>query len=407
MRSSDLGSRPGAALAMALSTALLFAAHPVQTEAVTYATQRFASLTALFYLSAIVSFLAWRLGRGGSAGRVVFYALALAFTVAAQKTKEFAFTLPFVLVFFDVVFFEGLRGLSAARRLRYLLPFLATLVIIPFELFGPAYGISFGESLNEMVRKDQMRDLGTMSAYEYLITQFRVIVTYLRLLVWPSGLNVDYDFPLYHSVLSPGVLASMAFLLAVAGTGVYALLKAVKTGSGAAMLYFTGLVWFFTTLSVESSVIPIKDVAVEHRLYLPAAGAALAFSAVLFSALGRLKRGDWRLPLAVVIAVTIALSALTWSRNTLWRDPVALTEDIVKKSPGKATAHYLLGNVYAERGRLIDAIGAYENAARLDPEDAFTRYRLYNAYMEIGRPVEARRNYNEFMRLMAVKSRSR
>ncbi|MFQ5466030.1 MAG: hypothetical protein ACE5EI_08895, partial [Thermodesulfobacteriota bacterium] len=265
MRSSDLGTRPGAALALALSTALLFAAHPVQTEAVTYATQRFASLTALFYLSALVLFLAWRLGRGRrgrSIGGALLYALALAFTIAAQKTKEFAFTLPFVLVFFDVVFFEGLRELPATRRLRYLLPFLATLVIIPYELFGPSYGISVGESLNEMVRKDQMRDLGSMSAYEYLITQFRVIVTYLRLLVWPSGLNVDYDFPLYHSALSPGVLASLAFLLAVAGSGAYALLRALRTGSGLAMLYFTGVVWFFTTLSVESSVIPIKDVAV-------------------------------------------------------------------------------------------------------------------------------------------------
>ncbi len=194
-------SQPTTASWIALAAALLFVAHPIQTQAVTYIVQRFASLVTLFYLLTVVCYLKWRLASSETRSRILWYGGAVLSTVLAMKTKENSFTLPFMILLLEGVFFQS----STRKRWLALLPFLLTLPIIPLSHSG-----AMGEG-----EAGFAQETAEISGSDYLFTQFRVIVTYIRLLFLPIQQNLDYDYPIYHSILEPAVLLSFLFLLSI------------------------------------------------------------------------------------------------------------------------------------------------------------------------------------------------
>lgn len=403
MSGSSIKDKGKQGVIIALSSSILFIAHPVQTEAVTYITQRFASLSTLFYLLTLVLFIRWRLSKGSRPG-MALYILSVLSAVAAQKAKEISFTLPFIIALYELTFFNGSRGNPAARRVLFLLPFFLTLAIIPLDIFGPELGLFKRDSLNEMMRKYQMKDMAEISRYEFFITELRVIVSYLRLLILPTGQNADYDVPLLTSLSDPRAFLSLLFLLSIAAFSIYLFIRARALRSAYMLLMAFGIFWFFITISIESSIIPIKDRMVEHRLYLPSVGAALFFSCAVFLLAGKAKErfgfNPYAAAYAVIILSVIPLGTAAYMRNMLWRDTVSICEDVVRKSPNKASAHYLLANAYYDSGKIDNAIGEYERVLTLDPGDAFTHYKLWNAYSGQGRTAEAMGHYEAFKRLM-------
>jgi tetratricopeptide (TPR) repeat protein len=350
-RGAARGERADAVAPAAFAAALLWAVHPVQTQAVTYVVQRIASLAALFYVAALALYLAAREGRGAS--RALAYAAALAAGLLAMFTKEIAFTLPLAIVLAEVLFLEGPR----LRRLAAVAPFLALLPIVPWTYLAPhraAEGLLRGG--------DAAARLGGLSRLDYLATEARVLVTYLRLLVLPVGQNLDYDYPVEHGLGSPPVLLSGALLLALLAAGAW---LARRRATGARVAGF-GVVLFFLALSVESSVIPIADVIFEHRLYLPSVGAALAVGALLAEVTARRPAAAPR-AWAAVAAAALALGAATFARNRVWRDPVTLWRDVAEKSPNKARGHYNLGNALREAGDLAGAEREWMRAVEIAP----------------------------------------
>ncbi|MGC1456338.1 MAG: tetratricopeptide repeat protein, partial [Nitrospirota bacterium] len=120
---------------IALFAALLFVTHPVQTGAVTYIVQRLASLATLFFLAGISAYLNSRFATEDRRSNMVqsfWYVVALVSAVLAMKSKETAFTLPIMICLAEFLFFTG--GLR--KRIAFLLPFLLTMLIIPFSLIG-------------------------------------------------------------------------------------------------------------------------------------------------------------------------------------------------------------------------------------------------------------------------------
>jgi tetratricopeptide (TPR) repeat protein len=358
---------------IALATAALFLVHPVQTEAVTYIVQRFASLAALFYLLTVICYLRWRISPANRR-RWIWYGAALCTTVLAMKTKETTFTLPFMLLLVESVFF----GLPSRRGWLGLLPFFLTLPIIPLSRPG---ALGEGEA-------GFASDITSISRPEYLFTQFRVIVTYLRLLVLPIQQTLDYDYPIYHSLFQLPVLVSFLGLLGLGGSALWLLLRK-PASSPAVRLAAFGVLWFFLTLSIESSIIPIRDVIFEHRLYLPTVGLFLAASALLFGAPGRR-----RLWVALAVGLVVAcFAAATYQRNFVWKDEVTLWSDVVKKSPRRARAHLGLGVAYEDQKRLDEAVEEYRTAYTLKPDFAEAHNNLGNIYKDQGRLDEAVREY--------------
>jgi Flp pilus assembly protein TadD len=468
---------------IALFSALLFVAHPLQTQAVTYIVQRFTSLGTMFYLLSLVLYIKGRLlqvkaevkveqkkstldPRSSSSvlvstSTLTFFFLSLLFAVCAMKTKEITFTLPVIIVLYEFLFFHS----SLKKKLVFLLPVLATLLIIPLGIVGTHSPL--GEILSDLSERTRVQT--NIPRVDYLLTQIRVVTTYIRLIFFPVNQNLDYDFPVSRSFFTPSVFLSFVFLSAVFGTAIYLLyrsrtsLQAFKPASDqpsavsrqteegssghAADSYdsttrqvdratihessapadppvagdsgvfdysrFTihysrllafGIFWFFITLSVESSVIPIADVIFEHRVYLPSVGAfialAAAFSLVYEKFRGR--RYAVRIAVSAAVAIVIALSAATYARNTVWQDEAGLWQDVVAKSPGNARAYNNLGYLSLGRGRLDEAIRYFVAALKRNPSYAAVHTNLGVAYFGKGWIDRAIAQFQIAIRLASV-----
>ncbi|MBI4824287.1 MAG: hypothetical protein HY805_08690 [Nitrospirae bacterium] len=305
---------------IALFSSLLFVSHPIQTEAVTYIFQRLASLCAFFYLLSLVFYIKWRLGvkekspspviaRGDSPEAIsgiatpsarndrgeidkkiitalLLYLGSLLSAILAMKTKENAFTLPVVIMLYEFFFFKG----SLGKRILYLIPFLLTMLIIPFSLIGIDKPV--GEIISGV--EPATRGYGEISRQDYLFTQFRVITTYIRLLFLPINQNIGYDYPVYHSFFEVQVFLSFLFLLSIFGFAVYLYVR--SKSSPISRLIAFGVFWFFITLSVESSIIPLPMWINEYRVYLPSVGALVAVTSSIFILVEKIKNRNIRAP---------------------------------------------------------------------------------------------------------------
>jgi tetratricopeptide (TPR) repeat protein len=205
-----------------------------------------------------------------------------------------------------------------------------------------------------------------LSPYEYLLTQFGVIVTYLRLLILPLWQNLDYDYPLATGIFSARVIVPFIFLFCIFVLNIYLCVSSIKKKKPAGIAISFGVFFFFLALSIESSIIPIKDVIFEHRVYLPSVGFFLAFavaSMVFMNFLtDKLSVRQPALFIVFIIAVSAPLFVLTYKRNALWNDKVAFFNDVVGKSPAKVRPRHGLGNAYENAGLYDDAIREYEKA---------------------------------------------
>ena len=366
---------------IALFSALLFAVHPLQTEAVTYVFQRFACLVAFFYLLSLAAYIKSRLSEGRRQ-RIFYYGISLISAILAMKTKENAFTLPLIIALYEVCFLRG----SARKRLLHLTPLLLTLLIIPLSLMS--------------LTGSHQLDPGSYGAREfsrtdYFFTQFRVIVTYLRLLFFPVNQNINYDYPVYTSFFAPPVLLSSIFLAALFGLGIYLLQRArgieqagdkeqddPRSALVAMRLIGFGILWFFITLSVESSIIPISMIIDEYRVYLPSVGLIISMVIGVLLLAKRVKAKAALLSVVFVLAAG-SLSVGTYMRNELWADGVKLWEDTARKSPAKAPVQYHLGTIYQNLDMFDKAVEQYLLAIRLDSSYIDAHNNLGNVYQTL------------------------
>jgi len=377
----------------ACACALLFVAHPLQTQAVTYIVQRFASLAALLFMLSLDAYIlarvisvsrptvsSHRTGRPRRTRCWLLYALSALCALLSLKTKENAYTLPVVLLIYEAMFFGGLATLSATikRRWRTLVP-LAGLALAGILYIINRYGLA--------TLLDKLRATNEISRHDYLVTQFRVIVSYLRLLFFPVGQTIDHHYRVYTSLLEPAVLASLSLLILLLAAALW-LYRLSRQGSPYLRLISFGILWFFVTLSVESSIIPIIDVMFEHRMYLPSIGAILAVTALCAFALEKssLQLGQTRIAAAGILAgVVIVLACASHERNKVWKDELTLWTDVIAKTPDNPRGYNMLGSYYQANFRIYDAINYFRKALEVDGSYAEARSNLGNAYIQTGR----------------------
>ncbi|GAO02300.1 tetratricopeptide repeat protein [Anaeromyxobacter sp. PSR-1] len=386
---------------VALVAAALFVSHPLQTQAVTYIVQRMTSLTALFYVGAVVLYARWRLMDAARHrwGRRAVYAGVLACAVLAMRTKEIAFTLPFAVTLYEITFFE-----PDGRRLRRLWPILATAAIVPLTVLLAVRGIPGGEDVatTALAATRVQTDLGRL---EYFLTQVPVVVTYLFLLLMPVGQNVDHDYPIYRSFLAPEVLSAIAVLAAIGCAGAWAYARtsarARRPADPAARLVGFCVAWWFVALAVESTIIPIVDVINEHRVYLPSVGFFVAAAVGILLA-ARRAVGVEVAPRAAALAgigLACVLAAATLARNRVWASDVALWTDAAAKSPNKMRPNLNLGTALVEVRRFREAEAPLRRAAELDATSAIPHVQLAGVLLTQRRGAEAEAELREAIRL--------
>jgi len=328
----DLAAGP-----FAFAVALIWAVHPIQTDAVTYITQRTECLMSLFLL--LTLYCSMRASQSNH--RVLWQLAAIASCALGMGCKESMAVAPILVFLYDFIFLPPAERRN--RRLLYLgLPL--TLLLLPLFL-----------SHVNMSNKSGF-GLGRISSWDYLKTQAGVICHYLRLLVWPHPLSLDYfDWPIANhiaSVLLPGV-----FLIVLLGATLFWIFRRSWLG-------FAGA-WFFLILAPTSSVLPIMtEIAAERRMYLPSA----AVIAVVCAGVWRLWRSapKWFWITAVTLLAG-ALSIATAVRNWDYRSDLAIWTDTVMKRPNDARAHLHIAMDLIQQRDFDAAVRELHTTLRLEP----------------------------------------
>lgn len=351
-----------------LTTALLFVSHPLQTEAVTYICQRYTSLATFFYLAALWMFCSVRQSPSGSSIRSLWWAGYVLAAIAAMKCKQISITLPVVTILCEALFFQGVL----LRKAAFVIMLSILCAIVPLQELASQRTSSsqtFGQQILHASSETE-----NISRSSYFLTEQRVQATYLRLLVLPFGQNLDYDYPLSTSLKEWPVVAALLLHLTLLGCAILLLLRNTHATAVASQerrvalrLAGLGIIWFYGTLAVESSVIPIRDVIYEHRLYLPSIGIFMTISAC--GALLLAMRPQLRIHARYgVVIIIIALTTATFLRNRVWQSELGLWQDVLDKSPRKARPHFVIGTYYIKQRQLDQALYHFVYAIEREPE---------------------------------------
>ncbi|MCX6175423.1 MAG: tetratricopeptide repeat protein [Ignavibacteriales bacterium] len=343
---------------------LVFVAHPIQTQTVNYIVQRMTSLATLFYLLSLCSYIKAKfVSANVSINIIIRYGLIvllLAFSLLAAImglwSKQIVVTLPLIVILYEVMFLRNRENKIYWKTVIGLSLFLLiSIILVLFKIGLPIEADGTPRSV-------------------YLLTQINVLVTYIKLLILPINLNFDYDFPFTYSLLDTRTIIDLVILLAI-------IFIAIKFAKRNRLVSFS-ILWFFITISVESSIIPIRDVIVEQRLYLPMFGFSLLLISLVFLFIQK-----YRIPaLFLFSCLILCYSILTYQRNSLWNDPIAMWTDVIRQSPDKLRPNFYRGFAYLHNNEIDLAINDFKNVIAKYPK-------YYLAYDNLGLAYQEKKDY--------------
>jgi tetratricopeptide (TPR) repeat protein len=380
------------AFSIALFSSLLFISHPIQTQSVTYIVQRMASMAGMFYLLAMLFYVKGRLSKGTP--RLLYWVSMVLSYLLGLFSKENVAILPLFVALYEFYFFRNLDiSLKGKKVLTFLIGSVFLIGLLMFLFWGKRY-------FDVTIEGYKIRDF---TLTQRVLTQFRVVLHYATLLLYPhpSRLTLDHDFPTSRGILDPP--ATLLSMLIVAGLIGYSIWTAKRRPL---LSYF--VLWYFGNLVIESSIFPLEMVF-EHRLYLPAIGPFVLFAILVVSGWEEVKKkfksldnpvlGRRDLPLwALFLIITALLSIGAYQRNAIWKDEITLWEDCLKKSPNKPRVHTALG-YYLGKKNIEKGIEEYNIALTLNPNYPEAHFNLGRVYGEMKLFEKAVYHLEQYLRL--------
>ena len=381
-RMPAIKNSPGAVRAesVAFYAGLIFLCHPIQTQAVSFITQRATSMAVLFYILALVGYAQARI-----TGRSVFWFFSWTAMLLGVFAKEMIVTVPVTVLVYEIYFGQDLR-----RHWKHLAPYglIAVLVLLVFSADQPGSVLGL---------KGQLSKGGF--DWRYFLTEINVLRTYLRLLFIPVNQVHHYAYFLSKSFFEPATLGSF-FLLA----GI--MVAALRIRRWDRFMSFS-MLWFFIATSVEFWVVCLvkRGVLYEHWLYLPMVGFSVFLSLGLHQIMPRAVFAK-----AILILVVGIYCVLTLLRNFVWQTEIGFWEDVVRKSSQAPLVYLGSGTAYQRQARLEEAFAHYqrgiqlflERKRKLNENDRATLSSIYNnlglIYERRGLREQAVRSYQNAYR---------
>lgn len=358
-----------------LLASMIWVVHPLNTQAVTYIVQRGESLMGLFFF-AFLYFIAktyqWPPGRSGLA----FPLLAIGSLVLGLASKQVMLTSISVGLLYARCFFNRSWRETLSRGRMLWLAALAILIfgavaVMPIVLGGKA-GVGF--------------QITAVSSLEYLRTQPEVILHYVRLVLWPSPLVLDYGWPPQDDPLK--ILLATSLVLGA----VIASVVAIARGNRLAFFPIAACLVLLPT----SSFIPLQDLAFEHRMYVPAA-MLIAFLVGVLRAFCEDVPAFKPLLVAWGLMVVVVAGWMTHHRNLVYHSAVGMWEDVVAKTIDAGHEHLLvgrlynnLGNAYADEERWPESLKSLELAIKEGSFSGVTYANLSRGYVATGQLEQAK-----------------
>lgn len=344
----------------ALIAGLLFAMHPIHTEAVSWVAGIPDLSFSFFYLLAF--YLYMRARSGVKANAYALPLLSVASFFIAVLCKEPAVTLPAALVVYD--FAAGRDQVLSTSSLKRYAPYLfVVLVYIAMRLY--ALGGFAPNAVNKL------------DAHQAIINIFPLFSGYLFKLILPVNLNAYYVFHPVLSVFEAAVplLVSAAFCFLL-----YLAYRRQRTVFFGMMLFVIPLLPVLYIAGVQ------RNVFAERYLYLSTFGFALLVS-LFVTAMLRERYIAGALMLAV-FSLNVFYAVSTVKRNAVWKDDYTLWSDTVTKSPDSAVAHDGVGNALYAQGRLDEAAAEFNTAIGLHSTKAHANLgNVYNKEGELDKAI--------------------
>jgi tetratricopeptide (TPR) repeat protein len=363
------------AVAPAFATALLWAVHPLLTEAVTYTVQRAESLMGLFYLLTLYSFIRFA-GDARPPGapaersrnsRLVFAGCSVLFCLLGMATKEVMVSAPLMVLLYDVTFVAGSFRQAARCHGALHLALFSTWIFLGWLVAGS-------------------HDRGGTAGFGawippryYWVTQGAAVLRYLALAFWPHPLVFDYGFDRYwiHH-MKQGVAAALPLFALLAGSG-----WLFFRGQGRRWLGFLGL--FFFAILAPTSVMPgTRQTMAEHRMYL----ALIPIVVCVVAAARNGCRGRQWIGAGALAMIGAGFIAATARRNQDYQSAVALWGATVRDLPDNPYARSSYGTVLFTAGRPAEAAEQFRSAVRIYPDYAQARADWGTALIVLGRAGE-------------------
>ncbi len=328
-----------ASVDIAFWSSLLFLVHPLHTESVSYINHRSSLLVTLFYLWSLIFYLKARTASDPGKGWR-FFTLAGISALLSLLSKESAWTLPLAWIMGDML----LLNRSPKRSLWVSLVVIGGILaaIFDFKIKSLLMTAVYSQS-----HRGDYLTLGT-----YLLTQLRVCVVFIKLMIIPIGLNADYDFPMSHSILELQTAGALLLLLLMS-VSAYAWRHRCWYWSWCVALFF---------ISLLSHIFPARyNVIAEHKVYLT--------MALLIPVIGIWLHAWLRGRFVIVCALLIACFAmLTIQRNEVWASPIRLWQDTCQRSPQKPRPHLNLASAMLQSGKVQEAEVLFFEMIKMAPE---------------------------------------
>jgi hypothetical protein len=365
---------------VALSAAVLWTVHPLQTQSVSYIVQRMNSMAALFYL---LSLLLYIKGRTVSLNKGWYYFCGCLLSgFLAIISKENAVMLLVFVFLYEWYFFQNLSLEFIKQR--------AMPIAVAFVVFGIVILIFLkGSPVDTILGGYKSRDFTLL---QRVFTEFRVVFFYIGLffLPHPSRLSLEHDFSLSLTLFEPltTAFAALGLLGLVIIAGVIAKKDKISSFS---------IIWLLGNLALESSFIGL-ELLFEHRMYLPSIFLSLMITSLLY----RHIMMKW-VQTAVISILFVTLSLWTYQRNKFWGNELFFLEDAVNKAPNNCRAHYNLANKFDRLKQYDEAIKYYKETVRLNPEGDSAHYAQNNLgtiYLALGNSDQA---IHHFRMAVAIK----
>ncbi len=340
----------------ALVASFIFAVHPALTESVTYISSRSSEMVTFFYLLGVWLFL-----------RI--------FQSNKIKIRDIALLTPLIILCFYLSITSKVVGVTFPVVLAMLFLFLICPDRYPVlykTLTGRFFLIGYVVFLILCLRlalNAFLLDRGfeLYGNFGYLSSQIRIIVFYyLKILLWPINLNADIGYTFKPPLEDP------TFFLAILTAVVLIATAFFKGGKWSKIC----TAWFILSLAPTSSILPLNDLAVERRIYLPA---TLGISPLFAMAIHLIPK---TMRYGFLVFLLASFATLTAERNKVWNDEIRLWEDALKKTPNSPRPYANLGKAYYEKDRIEDA----EKYLKISIEKGYyvetTHYNLANIYMD-------------------------
>ncbi len=338
---------------LSLFTGLLFVAHPIHTEAVCYISGRADPLALVFILLSFIFYV-----KSINSKSILIYLLMAFSFLSALLSRESSLILPLLLLLYHSAFKVKIKAREYST-------------ICAIAVFYILIRVIFVKTTLPHTLLD--------STLSQRIPGFFVAITeYLRLLVLPLNLHMEYGYTLF-KMTNPKALAGVVILLAL-------LISAFKKRTASTLIFFS-VSWFFLTLLPQSNLYPINAYMAEHWLYLPSIG----FFLILAKGLSFLyqKKEFKAISTASFLAILIAFSYLTVRQNAHWSEPMAFYEWTLKHVPNSARAHNSLGIMHEQDGDYEAAVASYKKAIESEPNFVYAYHNLGKVHATMEKNEEA------------------